>query len=233
MPTPKLPTGTTKTQVDAAARRDGFPEADYPFYSPVNQCGPDGWKGKLVPDSSHVLKGCGADWAPACDQHDRDYMTVGMNRDEADQRFKKALDAAADKYIQRFLDDMIIIIRDVASDDKYWEKEAREIEECVKKVRPKVCFRFGVLVPCGIEDFLDCVKKTVMVDVEKVRRVVKQVPTLVARATTMTPESIALMKSEPVAYYEAVHLSGEEYYTKSQQKQRDYEAWLGRYLSGQ
>ena len=68
-------TTLSNVQLDYGAQQAGFSDADYPFYSHVNGCGPDGWKGKLIPDKSHVWEG--VDWTSACNVHDRDYMTIG------------------------------------------------------------------------------------------------------------------------------------------------------------
>lgn len=87
-----------KAKIDEAARAAGFALSDYPYCTARNGCGPDGWLNWLAPDLTHILLGC--DLSGACDLHDVDYMTVGLSRDAADERFKLELHAAVVRYVE-------------------------------------------------------------------------------------------------------------------------------------
>lgn len=87
-----------KAEIDEAAKAAGFVASDFPYHSPLNGCGPDGWRNWLVPDWSHMLWGC--DLSTACDRHDADYMTVGISQQAADDRFRQELHAAVVRYVE-------------------------------------------------------------------------------------------------------------------------------------
>lgn len=77
---PSLLDGMTEENVNEAARSNGFPDAQYPFFSPPNGCG-SGSTYHLTPNGSP-----NADFRPACINHDTCYMTGGT-KEECDNTF--------------------------------------------------------------------------------------------------------------------------------------------------
>lgn len=216
----------TKEQLDAAARKSGFSDADYPYYSNVNCCGPDGWKNKAVPNKSLYL--IGADWSIACNQHDRDYMTIGADRNDADKRMKKAME----KIMQNYLKETVTITVERAINRTVKKvvpvKTTKRVAEKVKK-RVKDSWKPWKWHTLWITVHRDVVEITYKEIKEEVTDIVKDTK-VVTRASTFSPEHIQLMKAEIEIYYQAIHQLGEPYFNESQKKQQKYTEWLEGYL---
>lgn len=73
----------TKKDIDAALKKRGFPDSDYPYYERPNGC-------SNSPDSNWFNSGTG--FKPACDNHDRCYSTVGKSKRTCDDNFKADMD---------------------------------------------------------------------------------------------------------------------------------------------
>ncbi len=74
-------------EINSTAQLAGFPDANYPYASNSNGCGPaDDWKWILVPGGFFGL----ADFTSTCDCHDKCYLTSD-NRNLCDTKFYNAL----------------------------------------------------------------------------------------------------------------------------------------------
>lgn len=72
----------TKAEIDAALKTRGFEDSNYPYYEQPNGC-------SNSPDSNWFNSGTG--FKPACDQHDRCYMTFGNSKKDCDDTFLKQM----------------------------------------------------------------------------------------------------------------------------------------------
>lgn len=77
-----------KTQIDAYARSNGFPNSDFPYYEMANECGSGKWC-KVVPNGWYPVPFSGI-----CNKHDRCYLTYGTKQSVCDSQFLEDLQAA-------------------------------------------------------------------------------------------------------------------------------------------
>lgn len=220
-----------KEEIDNAAKQADadFSDSDYPFYSTVNGCGPDGWKNKLVPEKSHIWEG--VEFAPACNQHDRDYMTLGKNRDDADRDFRRALNRAVDDYLDETVEQTFDRIVKRVVIDRVPRQVTKKVTERVKR-RVKDSLKPWKWLDMWVDETRDVVE-TVHDEVKReVEETVKDVKH-VRRASTLSPERIGEMKAMVEIYYQAVSNAGASFYAGSQAKQQKYETWVTNFLDAQ
>ncbi|MFN9114848.1 MAG: hypothetical protein ACK5XN_32715 [Bacteroidota bacterium] len=214
-----LPPCVSRDQLNGAAKSAGFTDADFPFYSSTNGCGPDGWKNKIVPEKSIVL--LGADFSAACNQHDRDYMTLGMSREAADARFRAALHGAVNDYLKETVTHTVrVAFKRVVKVEETYQIPKQVVKTSLKKVwkKPWKLIMMPVVVT---ETVMEDAKRIVEKEIEDFRDDVK----LVTRASTLSPDQIATMHRSADLYADFVETLGESYYNGSQTKQAAFEAW--------
>lgn len=217
----------TKQELDTAARNSGFSEADFPFYSSVNGCGPDGWKNQLVPEKSHIW--VGVEFTESCNIHDRAYMTVGKSRDEADSEFRDNLNRAVDRYLNETVERTVDRVVKRIVIDRIPRQVTKRVVDHVKR-RAKNFFKPWKWIEIIVEDARDVVE-TVYDEVQReFEEIVKDVQT-VPRVSMLTPSRIAEMKGLVQIYYLAVRAAGESFYNGSQSKQASYEEWLADFVA--
>lgn len=216
----------SKEELDKAAKEAGIGDADYPYYSTTNACGPDGWMNKLIPDKSHLVEG--ADWTNACNQHDRDYMTLGMDRGKADLRMRDHMKDAMEDYLK----ETVTITTKRAVKRIVTERVPRQIPKlvtvrrCIRIPDRRRPLRF-------IEQWVEETREefeTIYEDVQKeIEELVDDVKTA-KRAATLSPEQVELMRREIDTYYGFLVGAGWKFFRGSQAKQAAYLEWLNGYL---
>ena len=225
-----LPAGWTKAAIDEAARAAGFAAADYPYYSPKNGCGPDGWRNHLVPDLSHILYGC--DFSGACDGHDADYMTVGMPRERADERFRLELHAAVVRYVER--------TRAELAEAEQAEREIRGVGDAARRV-VQVIGQTESVMGSAESNFVWrwwgwtagtlAARREVMGVCGQGWDAVWSAGKAAVRASTLSDTQVDFMHWEADLYYEAVRRFGGGRFEVVQDSQARYEAWLREFLA--
>jgi hypothetical protein len=219
--------GYTKAEVDAAARTAGFADADYPYFSGPNGCGPEGWKSRIVPERSHIITG--SDFGTACNAHDRAYMTLGKTRAEADKEFRSHLRRSVGRYQVR---NLFLIA------DHYLRPATKE-----SKPKPDIKQRLRAQGDKAIRDLWRPWKwrkfadnhteavQTILLD-EAGHQAEQALGDLGLESKTfmLKPSRTLEMFALAEIYYQAVRRSGEKHYDQSQTRQREYEAWLTEYL---
>lgn len=217
--------GRTKTEVDTAARLAGFPEADYPYFSGPNGCGPGGWKSQLVPDKSHII--AGSDFSTACNSHDRAYMTLGKTQAQADLEFRSNLRRAVRNYQIRNLliaaNQSLFPAPKVAKPD-FRQRLQAQADQALKDLwRPWKWRNFAENHTAAVQ--------TILLD-EAGHHADKLLGHLGFDSKTFMLQPIRALEMLALAeiYYQAVSRSGAPHYTLAQTRQREYEAWLTGYL---
>lgn len=199
-----------KAEFDRAARTSSFPDADYPYYSAPNGCGPDDWKSRLVPQRSHVFTG--PDFAPSCDTHDRGYMTLKRAKETTDRTFRDDLNRALADWLKELVA----------------EGRGRLVKQ-LKIVRRKVGTREVKAWATTALDPLGVVVRRKVPIYEYARTEVEVFFERGSNALLLGPDRVAEMKVEIQAYYQAVRNAGGPYYNDAQKQQRLYEEWLRTY----
>ena len=220
-----------KAEIDGAARAAGFPESDYPYCSMKNGCGPDGWRNHLVPDLTHLLYGC--DFSGACDRHDEDYMTVGVARDEADERFRLGLHAAIVRYVEQTRSDLAqeelgpgFTGRVSGAVERV--ADAVEGSDAVRGSAESWFFRRWWGWAWGVVGARGAMADACGESWDAAWAAGKAV----VRATTLSDAQVAFMHWEADVYYDAVRRFGGGRYEASQADQARYDAWVREFLSG-
>jgi hypothetical protein len=212
----------TKQELDAAAQLNGFPDADFPFYSTVNGCGPDGWKNQLVPEKSHIWSG--VEFTESCNMHDRAYMTLGKPRGEADDEFRNNLNKAVDRYLNATVEQTFErVVKRVVIDRVPRQVTRRVVEQVKKRVKDILKpWKWIEVIVEEARDIVETVYDEVQREVEETVKDIRMVP----RASMLSPARIAEMKGLVEVYYLAVSKAGQPFYNGSQAKQASYEEWL-------
>jgi hypothetical protein len=220
--------GYTKAEVDLLARNHGFPEADYPFFSKPNGCGPDGWKGRLTPEQSHLLYG--PNFRDACNDHDRAYMTLGQNRKQADRRFRSSL-------YKTIVSHQIETLLRAASEedppkppsllprksDLHQRLKGQAYKGLFDLLRSENWTQFSEKQLTAYQGIL---RDEVLYQTEKLLAELQ----LSSASLMLKPQRTVEMLIVAELYYQAVRRYGNKYYEQSQKRQREYEDWLRTYL---
>lgn len=214
-----------KARIDEAARAAGFAESDYPYYSPKNGCGPDGWRNYVVPELSHVFLGC--DFSGACDRHDADYMTVGVTQEAADERFRLELHAAIVRYVEE--------TRAKLAAQEAAEKEIRSIGDAARRV-VGVIEKTESVVSSTHRNFVFrwwgwaagavAARRDVMAVCGSGWSAAKEAGEAMIDAATVCEAQVEFMHWEADLYYEAVRRFGRGRFAAVQEEQAKYEAWV-------
>jgi hypothetical protein len=219
--------GHTKAEVDAAAQRAGFVDADYPYYSRPNGCGPDGWKSRLIPQRSHLI--LGANFGKACDAHDRAYMTLGKSRSEADREFRKNLrGSVASHQMSNLVAAAGEFLRPPQKGPRpdLGQRLKAQAEQAKKDLwRPWKWRRF-------LENQQDAVQEILLDEARHQADKALGGVGLEKASFMLKPSRTLEMLALAEVYYQAVRRVGAKYYEESQARQREYEAWLAGYLKG-
>lgn len=221
---PPVLSGWSKAEIDALARAadPDFHNADYPYYSAPNGCGEDGWKGRLVPNKSQVWEG--VEFLPACNQHDRAYMTVGKKRVDADVEFHQALAKAVDDYLSASINHNIQTKVKKSIMTRVPREVKRIVVDRVKRLVPDSWYPWK-----WIETWIDVTREVMDLVYDEVKTDIEETVTevrTVTRATVVGPERELQMRAMVDTYYAAVRVGGEDAYNDAQTKQRRYENWL-------
>lgn len=219
-----------KARIDEAARSAGFPESDYPYYSPKNGCGPDGWRNYLVPELSHVFLGC--DFSGACDRHDADYMTVGVTKEAADERFRLELHAAIVRYVE---ETRAKLAARAASPEEHPSigraaRRALEVVANTESVLSATDRNFVVRWWCWAAGALSA-RREVMAACGSGWSAAKEAGEAWIDEATLSDAQVEFMHWEADLYFEAVRRFGGGRFSAVQEEQARYQAWVERFES--